>query len=821
MLSRLRWQVAALLVAATFLVEVPSQENGTARLDSYGDPLPPGALARLGTTRWRLGERNAAVAFTRAGKVLLVSGRSDGTVVLWDVASRKQQGVFSFKTDSVPEDNVPVPRPSFAPDGNTVFIRAGGELAAWELPSGRKRYFEGKRNEVIEHLAVAPRGGLVAGACVRDVAPGWQVEAVSVWNSATGKVVSRLATAAVAPWVRALAFSPDGQRLVCGGNDGAAWILDPTKGSKLHQLKAAGEGISCLAFSPASGALILGSFQGNLLAWDPATGKERRRWRAHGQGGVSAVAFSHDGKTLASAGRDGVIRIWEPSTGKDVRRLRESTFGVEALCFSPDGKTLAASGNGFPVQILDVATGKETPWLPAHRSEVVCVAYSPDGKMLATGGREPTVRLWDSTTGKPLPALEGGAGEVLELAFPPGGKALVAAGENPATVRRWDLPTRGLAQQRRPPEDDTARAVGLLADGQAVWWASRQKGEVFLQDVKSGVKVLTLERAAGNEQPWVAAHDGKTLAAAVNGNTLYLWDGTTGRRHVPGWVFEGRIMGLAFSPDDRFLAVASEGEQSLLHICELASGKNRGQPILCPERVILIAYAPDGRTLVTVSGDRQIRVWDVATRQQRAYFKGHEADVRCAAVSPDGRTLATGSADATVLVWDLTGGIKGVGVGLPSLWDELASASAEKAHRAVWGMVGHGDQAVAFVRERVQPVVLPTPEALARLVAEVGSGRLAVRERAAAELEKVGELAGPALRVALEKPLPLEVRRRLEKLIAEPVSANRLRELRAVEVLERLGTVEARQMLRGLAAGTPEVRLTREAREALTRLGKR
>jgi WD40 repeat protein len=818
MFSRLRWQFAALLVA-TCLGEAPAQEKASERVDFYGDPLPPGALARLGTTHWRLGSRNAAVAFTPAGKALLASGEADGKVVLWDVASRKQQATFSVKTDAA-ANGIPAPRPTFAADGNTLFIRGGGELAAWELSSGRKRYFEGKGNEVIEHLAVAPCGGLVAGACVRDVAPGWQVEAVSVWDTGTGKVLHRIATAAVSPWVRALAFSPDGKRLVCGGDDGAIWILDTKKGGKLHQLNAAGEGIVCLASVPDGGAFVTGSLQGFLRVWDPATGKERRRWQAHPQG-FNAVAFAHDGKTLATAGRDGAIRLWEAGTGKDLRRLSQFAFGVEALCFSPDGKTLAVSGSGLPAQFLDTATGKEINPLPVHRSEVIGLAYSADGKTLATGAQEVTIRLWETSTGKPLPPLEGGAGNTAVLTFLPGGKALVAAGESPANLRRWDLPTRALSQQRRPPEDDTAQPLALTADGQGVWWASRQKGEVYLQDVPSGVKVRTLERAAGNEQPWAAAPDGKTLAAAVNGNTLYLWDGTTGRRHTPGWVFEGRVMGLAFSPDSRFLAVASEGEQSLLHFCELATGKNRGQPLLCPERVIRIAYAPDGRTLATVSGDRQIRVWDVEARQQRAYFKGHEADVRCLAVAPDGRTLATGSADTTALVWDLTGGITGASAGLPSLWAELASASAEKAHRAIWGMVGHGDEAVAFVRERVKPVAVPAPEALARLVAEVGSGRLAVRERAVTELETVGELAGPALRVALEKPLPLEVRRRLEKLLAGPASANRLRAFRAVEVLERLDTEEARRTLRGLAAGAAEVRLTREARGAIGRLENR
>jgi WD40 repeat protein len=824
-----RWAVAALLLSAGWFGAAPAQEKGEPRVDLYGDPLPPGALARLGTTRWRMSERNAAVTFTPSGKVLLAAGDPSGRVALWDVAARTRLGLFPPEPVRKTPPEIPPKggvdpsddlRVAFSADGKTLFA-LGEDLVGWEVATGKRRFFERKRDEVIGPWAVAPAGGRLAGVVVRDIAVGWQVETLSVWDTATGKVVCRVATAALTPWVRALAFAPDGKRLACSGNDGAVWILDASSGNKLHQLKVAEEGVTCLTFSPDGQALVGGTFQGSLRLWDPATGKERRRWPA--RSGVTAVAFSRDGKTLASAGRDDSLQLWDPDTGKPVRRLSGSAVGVVFLCFSPDDRTLAASGIVLPVQLFDVAAGKPLPLqsLPVHRGEVFCLAYSPDGKALATGSQEPTVRLWEPTTGKPLMSLEGESGSVLAAAFPPGENALVAAGEGPAFARRWDLRTRQVSQTARPPEDALARPVALTADGKAVWWASRQKGETFLQDVQSGVKVRTLDRAGGNDQAVAASPDGKTIAGAVNGNTLYLWDATTGRRHTPGWVFEGRIMGLAFSPGGRSLALATEGEQSLIQFCDLATGKERGRPVVCPERVTRIAFAPDGRTLATVSADQTVRVWDVEARQERVQFKGHEREVRAVAFAPDGRTLATGSADTTALVWDLTGGDAGVREGLPALWNALAGLDATRAHRSVWGMVRHGGEAVAFLRERVKPVAAPAPEALARLVADVGSDRFSVRERAFSELEKVGELAGPAVRVALEKPLPLEVRRRLEKLLDGTLSPERLRELRAVEVLDRLGTPEARQVLRELAEGTPGARLTREAKGSLDRLGNR
>src|SRR5262249_4712608 len=99
------------------------------------------------------------------------------------------------------------------------------------------------------------------------------------------------------------------------------------------------------------------------------------------------------------------------------------------------------------------------------------------------------------------------------------------------------------------------------------------------------------------------------------------------------------------------------------------------------------------------------------------------------------------------------------------------------------------------------------------------------RNKATAELEKLADLAEPALRKVLAGQPPLEVRRRAALLLArlqEPItSAELLRSLRALEVLEHLGTKPARELLATLAEGGPEARLTQEAQAAMKRLAKR
>jgi hypothetical protein len=112
---------------------------------------------------------------------------------------------------------------------------------------------------------------------------------------------------------------------------------------------------------------------------------------------------------------------------------------------------------------------------------------------------------------------------------------------------------------------------------------------------------------------------------------------------------------------------------------------------------------------------------------------------------------------------------------------------------------------------------------LARLIHELGSDEFATREAATTELEKLGEQAGPALRRAYEAKPDLEVHRRLQRLLdrlKRQPSREELRRSRAVQALELAGTVEACQTLRVWAGGAPQARLTREASEALKRLGR-
>jgi hypothetical protein len=177
----------------------------------------------------------------------------------------------------------------------------------------------------------------------------------------------------------------------------------------------------------------------------------------------------------------------------------------------------------------------------------------------------------------------------------------------------------------------------------------------------------------------------------------------------------------------------------------------------------------------------------------------------------------------TVLLWDLTGQRrqrKNLGrTDLEKSWSELKSPDAEVAYRAVWTLASDPGQAPGFLAEKLPPAPAP-PQDIAALIRDLGDKRFSVRQRATSELVKLEDLAEPALQETLRGGPGLEMRRRIEQLLGQldRLSPEKVREVRAVETLERMGTRQARDLLRRLARRTPAGRLTREAAEACQRL---
>ena len=264
----------------------------------------------------------------------------------------------------------------------------------------------------------------------------------------------------------------------------------------------------------------------------------------------------------------------------------------------------------------------------------------------------------------------------------------------------------------------------------------------------------------------------------------------------------------------------------------MASGRQLAKLAIRDDAVF--AFSPDDRLFGVASGD-SIRLWETATwREIGSISTGANSflgRVLSISFSPDGRTLATGQSDSTILLWDTR---LRAGASRPmltvaeaeSLWADLTRSDAAPANAAIWRLVDDPGRAIPLLKTRLQAVVAPAPEVIQPLIADLNSDQFPRRDAAKLTLLKMGESTEPALRAALKANPSLEMRKRLESLLERlnpsgPLEGEVLRGVRAVQVLEQIGTPEARTILERLGQGLESASLTRAAKESLARMAPR
>jgi RNA polymerase sigma factor (sigma-70 family) len=855
-----------------------SKSQKAERTDLYGDPLPPGALVRMGTVRFRHTNLIGNVAYSPNGRILAAAGHG-GIIRLYDPATGRTLRQLQAHAHQYPAI-------AFAPDSKSLACVGTRLLQVWDVDTGKElRRFAVEASDDNSHYWTIP---LVFSADGRLLASVAQDHSVRIWEISSGKEIAKLR--GHRNEVRCLAFSSDGKTLFSASDHGGAeagsmrvWNVAKAEELRKISLHSPRDEVppTPLCFSPDCKTLAVAAWQWlerkhakgttmlqahTVAVLDLETGAVRRKLGPM-VGRFKAASFSSDGKIITAMNdewrvgsgttQDDISRIkgWETATGRQVFDMpappsSNSFWGGAGtlLAFGPDGKNLAAA-SGSSLHIWDLRQARElAAKLNVHNSQVSRIAISPDGQTLATASADHTIALWDAVTGKQRQRLGGHAGEVSDLFFSPDGKRLASASRNgEQMVRLWDV---GNGKEIRRYEIPSLPVGNGSFWSIVTWIAFTENGKVLAAccsdgklrrwDVVTG-KELFNQRIGGlpalpeghnaafffTHDP-VFSSDGRVLAFSIAG-TIYIAD-ITAEQLLFQYKKDVNSPVLALSPDGKTLLCRSINSIQLI---EVASARELHR-IDTSQRIDAAAFSADGRIVAVSAGEAQamIRLFDASTGKQLMRLQGHQAHVSSLDFSPDGTKLASGQWDSTALIWDVSATRRGLPHkdfaphDLERLWMELRDADAVKADAALWTLVSAPHQAVPFLKEQLHPIPHVSAERLRQWIADLDADDFARREEGSRNLAKLGIEAEAALRKSLEAKPPLEKRRRVQALLdglmcQTEMTPDALRQLRAIQVLEQIGSPEARQILASLAKGAPAAPATRDARAALARIDRR
>jgi WD40 repeat protein len=715
----------SLLFVAAFAQEGYCQEPAK---DIHGDPLPEGAVARLGTSRFRHDDTIVFAAFLPGGKNVL-SVSVDGVVCAWEFPSGKQ----IRRVDTLADSGAFFSSATLSPDGKhlTVFSDDGFlHILDWANSK--------------EIGKVANLGGGNMGS--------------TTTRSGFGRTVARTNLPALGP-----VYSPDGKTLMLAGASRVLQFVDLATAKEVGPGLGHTEALTAIWFS-ADGGQIMTKDSRTTRTWDAASWKESTT------------------RVLKLPATQGTPTVVTP----------DGRFGVTVARFATPA--VAQNAKSRDATIFDATTGKEVGQIPLEVEIAPTyrrpLHFSPDSKMLAviSGDAQHKIELYEIPSAKLLSTIDAGPAAAMGKGGP-GGRLFGISGQK----------------------------ILFAPDAKALAFQAGASSAILVLDIATGKKIASLPAVEGSSALLGAfTPDGRCLLLENSDGTVTLFELATGTARC---TLGSKLPLSKNDPLDDLGPLGGIGG---------GFGGPFGGTLANDRSKTRFAISPDSKLLALAGVGGAIHIVDIQTAKELTVLKGHRVAVNALAFAPGGKLLASASDDTTALVWDVTKIARPVpsskappAADMEKWWQVLAENDATKAFTAMGDFVASPKEAVAWLKSQIKPAIPLDQKHVQELIHELDHEQFKVRDKVTAELLKLGEQLVPILDKALsDNPSP-ETRQRLDelrsKLTALVLTGDRLRAFRTVEVLERIGTPEARQVLQALADGAPGALLTTSAQVALKR----
>lgn len=458
---------------------------------------------------------------------------------------------------------------------------------------------------------------------------------IFLWNPDTGENIGT--SLGLDSWITSLAWSPDGKLLVSGFENGTVAFFDAQSLQPIVIHKNHSSRVCDIAWSPDGEFIASASEDSSIGIWDAEEKFLVAAFTGH-TSAIRSIDWSPDGKRLVSASSDRTVRVWNIVPQHSPSILQHIDGWVWDVAWNPSGSSIATASDDGIIRIIDI-NNFTTKGLFGHQGHVTSIQWSPDGQQLASSSRDKTVRIWNIDKEKPIYVLDAGS-EAMDVAWNPDGKFIASSALDGMSdnehIKLWNTKTG----------ENVGNLDGVLST--SIAWSPDGKilasGNVTAQSgIKSALKMLLLSVAKK-----------KNPANLADKLSLSLWDlnyikpdklelhnkmNLNGHDELPIW-------GLAWSPDGKFLASASDDKTA--KVWNVKTGKSLFTISDHSLDVKGVAWSPDGKKLATASLDKTIRLWDMETGKNLAILSDHTSGVRNIAWSPDGRQLVSASEDGTV-----------------------------------------------------------------------------------------------------------------------------------------------------------------------------